>query len=280
MPNLNRVYSNKVAHQQFQQAVWTYYHTHKRATLPWRRTTDPYRIVVSELMLQQTQVVRVIPKYRAFFKRFPNTKQLAIAPLAEVLRYWQGLGYNRRAKYLHQCAQVVCSQYRGRWPRTVDELEDLPGIGPYTAAAVAAFAYNQPVVCIETNIRTVIIHHYFPDETDVPEIDIQEIVMQTLDTNNPREWYWALMDYGVYIKQVHGNRSRQARSYAKQSRFTGSDREIRGAIIRTLTEQSSVTMRQLCKLGFTKQRIHGQCQSLCREGLIQKTSKGRFRLGS
>lgn len=265
-------------HQKFVDVVWGYYRVHQRSHLPWRATFNPYHIVVSELMLQQTQVVRVVPKYRAFLQRFRNTKQLAEAPLVEVLRYWQGLGYNRRAKYLQQCAQVVHTQYSGRWPRSAEELEQLPGIGSYTAAAVAAFAYNQPTICIETNIRTAVIHHYFPDQTAVSDVDVARVVQETLDVKNPREWYWALMDYGSYIKQTYGNRTQQAKSYAKQSRFVGSDREIRGVIIQILTEQSTATVGELCKRGFAKRRVTEQCQNLCREGLLQQTREGCFQL--
>lgn len=141
-----------------------------------------------------------------------------------VLTAWQGLGYNRRAKLLHECAQVVHSDYYGRWPRSVSLLEKLPGIGPYTASAVAAFAYNQPAVCVETNIRTTVIYHYFPKETEISEAAIRDVIGATLDTQHPREWYWALMDYGAHLKRTRGNFNRQARSYTKQSRFTGSDR--------------------------------------------------------
>ena len=265
-------------HRQFQKAVWTHYRDYKRSDLPWRQTTDPYRIVVSELMLQQTQVARVVPKYQAFLKRFPTTKQLAAAPLADVLRYWQGLGYNRRAKYLHQSAGVVSSQYRGRWPKTRVELEELPGVGPYTAAAVAAFAYNQPEICLETNIRTALIHHYFRAETAVSEAVLRTLVAETLDADNPREWYWALMDYGAHIKKTHGNKSRQARSYNKQSRFTGSDREIRGAIIRMLTLLPTAHIKALQALGFPEKRLIAQCQNLCQEGLIEQTRQDHYRL--
>ena len=279
MKSTDRTFSKR-KHQQFKEMVWAYYGEHKRADLSWRKTVDPYRVVVSELMLQQTQVVRVIPKFRDFIKRFPNTKQLAVAPLADVLRHWQGLGYNRRAKYLHQCAQIVHNQHGGRWPKTISELELLPGIGSYTAAAIVAFAYNQPAICVETNIRTAVIYHYFPDDTRVSEKELRIVVSETLDVNNTREWYWALMDFGAFIKRTHGNRSRQSRSYTKQSSFKGSDREIRGAIIRTLTERTSATVKELCGNGFSKQRVTEQCRRLCREGLIQQVGTNRFSLRS
>ena len=145
----------------FRKIVLCHYKKHGRHHLPWRKTKNPYRILVSEIMLQQTPVDRVLPKYQEFLKQFPSIKKLAAASLGDVLRAWQGLGYNRRAKYLHQCAAVIIYDNGGIWPRTVNELQALPGIGPYTAGAVMAFAYNQPIPIIETNIRTVYLHHFF-----------------------------------------------------------------------------------------------------------------------
>src|SRR6056297_2075654 len=152
--------------------VKNYYDQQGRQHLPWRKTTNPYRILVSEVMLQQTQVDRVIPKYQAFIRVFPNAKRLAAATLGDVLTLWQGLGYNRRAKLLWQCAQVITSERRGRWSKTYTELQQLPGVGPYTAAAVLAFAYNEAVPLIETNVRTVYLHHFFADDTDVTDAEI------------------------------------------------------------------------------------------------------------
>ena len=147
--------------REFVARVWEYYKAHGRHDLPWRKTTDPYKILVSELMLQQTQVDRVLLKYKAFLKLFPTARRLAAAPLGDVLRAWQGLGYNRRAKFLHQAAQYVTNELKGRWPKDEAGLLALPGVGPYTARAVLAFAYNEPVVLIETNVRQVFLHHLF-----------------------------------------------------------------------------------------------------------------------
>ncbi len=182
----------------FAKVVRTYYKQHGRHILPWRKTKNPYRIFVSEIMLQQTQVDRVIPKYKAFLKLFPSLVALADASLGEVLRAWQGLGYNRRAKMLHSCAKEIMESYTGKFPKDQKTLLSLPGIGPYTASAVMAFAYNEPVVLIETNVRTVFIHHFFSDQTDVTDTEILALVDRTLDRKNPREWYYALMDYGSY----------------------------------------------------------------------------------
>lgn len=227
--------------QQFVNTVWRYYEEQGRHDLPWRQTTSPYRIVVSELMLQQTQVARVLPKYQAFVKAFPNTKRLAEASLRDVLRLWQGLGYNRRAKLLHQAAATVHSQQGGRWPQTQAGLCALPGIGPYTAGAIMAFAYNQPVPIIETNIRTVYLHHFWPSQSAVTDAEILQQVTRTLPTDCSRDWYWALMDYGAHLKKVVANRNHQSKHYHKQTVFKGSVREVRGAIIRLLSQQTAVS---------------------------------------
>lgn len=145
----------------FRAAVWKYFHVSGRHNLPWRKTKDPYKILVSELMLQQTQVSRVLVKYAEFLKAFPTLESLARAPLGGVLKVWQGLGYNRRAKFLHQLAKVVVAESGGRLPRTETELLNLPGIGKATAAAILAFAFNQPVLYLETNVRSVFLHHFF-----------------------------------------------------------------------------------------------------------------------
>ena len=226
---------------------------------------------MSEIMLQQTQVDRVLPKYKAFLKEFPTAKALASTSLGDVLRAWQGLGYNRRAKMLHQCAQVVTNDLCGRWPKSFVGLKDLPGIGPYTAGAVMAFSYNQPVPLIETNVRTVYLHHFFNDDTDVTDNEIMALVELTLDQQNPREWYWALMDYGSYLKRTYGNPNSRAINYQKQSTFKNSDRQIRGAIIRTLTEKGCTRNTLLKKLSqFEDIRIDAQLEKLMTEEMVIK----------
>lgn len=270
----------------FQQVVKNFYKQQGR-DLPWRTPTlmvnaqghlDPYAIVVSEIMLQQTQVSRVIPKYQQWLQTWPTTQHLAEAPLAAVLRAWQGLGYNRRAVALHRCAQTIVTDLQGHWPSDKKMLLSLPGIGPYTAAAVQAFAFNDPVVMVETNIRTVYIHHYFNDGVVVSDEELLPIIERTIDTVQPREWYWALMDYGSYLKQQFGNVSRRSTSYVRQSKFVGSRRQIRGAIIRVLTKQAVITQRQLVQeLAFEKQQIQLCIQQLEREGLLVR-DKQRLRL--
>ncbi len=218
----------------FIHTVQTFYREEGRHYLPWRKTKDPYRILLSEVMLQQTQVDRVIPKYTAFLKQFPTVKALATAELADVLRAWQGLGYNRRGKFLHQCAQAVLREHQGRLPNAEAELRALPGIGAYTASAVCAFAYNKPVVLIETNVRSVFLHHFLKGKDLVSDREILPLIERTLLETDVRSWYYALMDYGSYIKKTYGNPNHRSLHYTKQSPFKGSTREIRGEILSLL----------------------------------------------
>ena len=188
----------------FLQTLWDYYQTNGRHDLLWRESDvhgnfDPYRILVSEIMLQQTQVSRVTPKFNEFLINFPDVRSLAHATLADVLALWSGLGYNRRAKFLWQAAQYVTDQCNGVFPQTSAELQKLPGVGKNTAGAIMAYAFNLPVVFIETNIRTVYIHHFFADQGGVTDAAIYEVLEATVDQNNPREFYWALMDYGSHL---------------------------------------------------------------------------------
>lgn len=254
---------------QFRKNIWRYYSQHQRP-FPWRETRDPYHILVSELMLQQTQTDRVVPKYEAFLARFPDVATLAKAPQSDVLALWQGLGYNRRALYLHQSAQQIINHH-GTIPKSSKTLQTLPGIGPYTAAAVLAFAFNQPTVVIETNIRTVFIHHFFGDaeKKEVHDKDILPLIAQTVDQENPREWYYALMDYGVYLKKLHPNPSRKSRHYTKQSRFEGSDRQVRGQVLRLLLEDKTSAVDAIRqKTNVEQDRFERIIETLTRDGFI------------
>ncbi len=220
----------------FQKQVWDFYRTNGR-DFAWRRTHDPYKIVVSEIMLQQTQTARVAEKFPEFLKRFPDFKTLAASTPADVIRAWQGLGYNRRALFLRALAQTVVADYQGTLPRDPEELVKLPGIGKNTAGSVAAFAFNLPTVFIETNIRSVFLHHFFPNQTDVPDSDLMPLITASLPPDNAREWYWALMDWGVHLKKNNPNPSRASKHHVKQSKFIGSKRQVRGAIIRALAQE-------------------------------------------
>ncbi len=190
--------------------------------------------MVSEVMLQQTQVPRVIEKYKEFLKKFPTLRALAKAPLSDVLRVWSGLGYNRRGKYLRDAAKLVVEKHRGKVPVVYSELVELPGIGPYTAAAIRVFAYNEPDVLIETNIRAAFIDYFLPDTLKVHDRVLYVYAEKAAKGQDPREWHWALMDYGVHIKKLHKNPARRSAMYTRQSKFEGSLRQVRGAILREL----------------------------------------------
>lgn len=228
----------------FQTVVWSYYRTHAR-DLPWRLpeadgSFDPYKILVSEIMLQQTQAGRVVPKYRSFLKQFPTIRDLACASVGSVVREWSGLGYNRRALYLSESARAIVARHNGVVPSTQAALVALPGVGANTAAAIRAYAYNQPTVFVETNIRTVYLYHFFNAEiTRGEQVDdtlLLPIIQRTLTIENPREWYWALMDYGVMLKANVGNIARASKHYVKQSAFEGSMRQLRGRVLRELID--------------------------------------------
>jgi A/G-specific adenine glycosylase len=228
--------------RRFRATVYGHYRKHRR-DFPWRHTTDPYRILVSEIMLQQTQTDRVVGVYRAFLKRFPTVGSLARATSRDVLAAWQGLGYNRRAVALQKAAHAIVERHNGRVPSDPDALNALPGIGPYTAAAVAAFAFDRPVVMIETNIRTVLIHHFFPGRNKVDDRELLPILAAALD-KHPRTWYSALMDYGASLKKRLPNPSRRSAHHKPQSTFAGSNRQVRGMVVRLLLERS-MTVAQL-----------------------------------
>jgi len=258
--------------EKFIKIVWDYYGRQGRRSLPWRLTKNPYRILVSEIMLQQTQVDRVIPKYQSFLKRFPSLASLASAPLGEVLREWQGLGYNRRAKMLHECVKQIVREHKGKIPKTHAELVKLRGVGHYTAGAVMAFAWNEAVSIIETNIRSAYLQYFFSDKTDVPDKEIIRVIERTLNQEKPREWYYALMDYGAYIKKEFGNPNSRSKHYAKQSTFKDSDRQIRGAILKLLTQSTLTRTQFFKKLPFEDIRIDAQLEKLLKEGMVEQNA--------
>ena len=200
--------------------------------LAWRHTRDPYQIWLSEVMLQQTQVVRVETRWPAWLLRFPTVEALAAAPDADVLDEWQGMGYNRRALALHRAAQQVVDEYGGAFPRAYEELVGLPGIGPSTAAGVRAFAFDEPGVYLETNVRSVFIHELFPTAERVSDASLVPLVRAACPQADVRGWYYALLDYGAYLKRTVPNPSRRAGAYARQSRFEGSRRQKRAALLR------------------------------------------------
>lgn len=254
----------------FKTAVWRYYRVHKRE-MPWRNIRDSYRILVSEVMLQQTQVSRVLQKYPAFIKKFPNFQTLASASSRAVLGAWQGLGYNRRALLLKQCAEIVMREYGGVLPREPAELAKLPGVGKATAGSIAAFAFNVATPFIETNIRRVFIRFFFGNAKKVRDAEILKLVEKTVDRKNSREWYYALMDYGTMLAKTIPNPNKKSASYARQSRFSGSDRELRGKILKILLSRGSYTAAELCRqTSESRQRVKKICDALMVEGFIRK----------
>lgn len=258
----------------FQQELWAFYNEHGR-DLPWRQTIDPYHVLVSEIMLQQTQVSRVTPKYTEFLISFPNVHTLARATLADVLKVWSGLGYNRRAKYLHETAKVV-AELGGSFPKTVEQLELLPGVGKNTAGAIMAYAYNIPAVFIETNIRTVYIHYFFADQAGVSDKQILPIIEASIDAQNPREFYWALMDLGTHIKKSVGNVARVSKHYTRQSHFDGSIRQVRGKVLKQLGVKSQ-SLSELMD-SIADERLVQVLDDLQNEKLISVSGK-KYQLG-
>jgi A/G-specific adenine glycosylase len=301
----------------FKEIVWNYYHLSGRNDLPWRKKINPYRVWVSEVMLQQTQVDRVRGFFDRWVNHFPTIKDLSIASQIDILRLWKGLGYNSRALRMKKCAQEIMQHHQGKFPKSQDELQKLSGIGPYTAGAISAFAYNQPAIIIETNIRRVFIHHFFDTlpsllgggaevrgggceigQHTVPhpnpplhrggdkihDSEILELIEQTLDSNNSREWYWALMDYGSFlgrtlnIKGKKYNPNVQSKHYTKQSKFEGSDREIRSNILRLLLENNnkielSNLKKEIKKFLVDNERIQKIINQMDKEGYLEIKGK-------
>lgn len=259
--------------------------------LPWRHTEDPWAILVSEVMLQQTQVARVAQRWPQWMERFPKPSMLAGASLREVLDAWSGLGYNRRALNLHKSACIIADAWRDEVPCFEEELLKLPGIGVYTARAVLAFAFEYPSVFLETNIRTVYIRHFFscpfspeqaaaPGAAKISDRALLEIGAALLEDDpgsvlaglnaGPRLWYSALMDYGAWIKQSEGNYSRHAASYRSQAPFKGSERQLRGAVLKALLGQGAVDIAKLADLtGAERARLDRCLERLAAEGFVK-----------
>lgn len=256
----------------FQDTVWAFYAANARP-MPWREDHTPYAVLVSEFMLQQTQVVRVIPKYQAFMRRFPDVSALADAPLADVVSAWNGLGYNRRAKFLHAAARMIRRDFGGRLPADAASLVRLPGIGPNTAGAILAYAFNKPAVFLETNIKTVLLHHFFGDRPSVSDAELRAVADRVLDDEHPREWYWALMDYGTHLKKTHGSQLARSAAYRRQSPLKGSLRELRGHIVTRLVE-GAMTPAELRARWQGDERLEPALASLQRDGLIVVDAAG------
>lgn len=276
---------------QFRKTVWAYWKKEGRHNLPWRKTRNPYRILVSEVMLQQTQVPRVIENYEEFLRAFPTARALSKASLADVLKIWSGLGYNRRAKYLHDAAKAIVERHAGRVPRNYGSIRKLQGVGDYTAHAMRVFAFNEPDILIETNIRTALIHRFFPDIPIIRDREILEYAQMAAEGQDPRTWNWALMDYGAHLKHSGVRNNHQSAHYAKQSKFEGSLRQVRGAILRALhaghqtnshiysliRARLRVSHRQATREQANKRIVSEALASLARDGLIAQ-QKGKWRI--
>jgi A/G-specific adenine glycosylase len=269
----------------FKKTIWAYYRRAERRNLLWRHTCDPYAILVSEIMLQQTQVSRVEEYYEKFIKRFPDFRALARAKTSDVLLTWQGLGYNRRAMFLKRTAEIVVARHDGRLPRERAALEQLPGIGKGTSGSLMAFAFNKPEIFIETNIRRVFIHFFFPKRRNVTDAELTRYIERSVDRKNPREWYWALMDYGAAMSAAgaaipvsaaaaatpRANPNRRSAHYKKQLPFAGSNRELRGKIMRSTLSQkrNKMSAKELLKeLAVSRERFIDIIEDLAKEGFI------------
>jgi A/G-specific adenine glycosylase len=273
-PQFSRDDSSSPGIPAFQKMVLSHYEQYGR-DMAWRNTTDPYQILVSEIMLQQTQVERVATKFPEFIRAFPDFASLATAPLAQVLTVWQGMGYNRRAIALQKCAIRVMNEYDGNLPVDVYTLATFPGIGRATASSIAAFAFNIPVVFIETNIRRVFIHFFFTDTDTVSDAEILPLVEQALYRNNPRVWYWALMDLGSALKKTVPNPNRRSVHYTKQSPFEGSDRKIRCTLLKILLKYQFLEEEEIIgRVAEDPPRVRRILSVLEAEGFIKHNGNG------
>lgn len=258
----------------FNKIVWDYYRKHRRQLI-WREKITPYYVFISEVMLQQTQVSRVEKKFPEFIKKYPDFKSLTQTSTKELLQTWQGMGYNRRALYLRDAAQIIINAHEGKLPQDPIALDELPGIGSATAKSIVVFLWNKPLIFIETNIRRVFIRHFFSDRTDISDEEILLLVEETLDRENPREWYYALMDYGSYLPRITKNPNRRSKHYKKQTLFMGSDRQIRGTVIKLLLNKS-LSLYELSQfMKIKKERIKYNIARLEKEGFVME-KKGKY----
>jgi A/G-specific adenine glycosylase len=265
--------------RRFRRLLYGYFARHGR-DLPWRSTADPYCILVSEIMLQQTQVDRVVKKYPEFIRAFPNFAALHRASLADVYKVWRGLGYNRRALALKKTAAAIVQTHNGAVPQSTGELIKLPGIGKATACSICVFAFNHPEIFIETNVRTVFIHHFFRDKESVEDAELLALIREAMDKKDPRTWYSALMDYGTMLKAKFPNPSRRSAHHKSQAPFKGSRRQVRGAVLRLLSSTGRLSEKQIEE---SLEEGHGHSlkdilEELCHEGLLA-CKRGRYSLG-
>ena len=270
----------------FQSQLLRWYKKYKRDDLPWRFTNakpvSAYEILVSEIMLQQTQVSRVLDKFPKFLHAFPTINHLAKAPLEKVLKEWQCMGYNRRALYLKQCAEETVKIYDGHIPSDTILLKNLPGIGPYTAGAISCFAFNKQSVFLDTNIRKFFIHYFFEHVRDndkkISDTEVLPIAQCLLYKKNPRMWNYALMDYGALMLSQKPELLSVAKTYHKQSPFLGSNRFFRSQIVRYLLKNKKASLEELQQA--SPRDIKPILASLEKEGLIQEIRPSIFAIKS
>jgi len=260
----------------FQTIIYSFF-KQKGRDFPFRNETTPYNVLISEMMLQQTQTGRVSEKYLEFIQEFPDFASLSIAPLDLVLKRWQGLGYNRRAIALKKIAEIVIKDYASILPDEIEILKTFPQIGHNTASSIVAFAYNKPVVFIETNIRRVYIYFFFPKKKNIDDKEILPLVEQTLDKKNPKKWYYALMDYGVMLKKKYPELNKKSRHYKKQAPFKGSNRQIRGKILKLLIKSSEISKEDLSnKLDINLKKLELILTQMEKEGFLRYDNKKIF----
>jgi len=236
--------------------------------LPWRHTRDPYAVLVSEIMLQQTQVSRVIPKYQAWLQAYPRLEDLAAAPLDAVLRSWQGLGYNTRARRLRDCAAAAVRTASGSdaaLPRSLPELLRLPGLGPYTARALLVFAHDQDVAAVDTNVRRVLTHELGLSH-DLGATDLQALAEAVLPRGRSRDWHNALMDYGALVLTARASGAPAGRS---QDVFVGSRRWQRSRLLQTVLTGGPQTVADLAMVMDLSPAVVSELIALLeRDGLL------------
>ncbi|MGM0432246.1 MAG: hypothetical protein ACQEQU_05975 [Spirochaetota bacterium] len=255
----------------FREYMYTHYEKNGRS-FPWRETCDPYRILLSEMMLQQTQTQRVLKKYSQFLHMWPALSDLSQASLTDILTLWSGLGYNRRALALKKIAEISIENYQGGLPGNQEELLKLPMVGQATSAAILAFAFNKPSLYLETNIRRVLLYFFFSGREGVKDRELYPVLERVLDHHDPKRWYYALMDYGVLLKGLIPNPNRRSAHYARQAPFENSNRQVRGEILTLLTSMGRLSAGELQgRLAFPEEQVAACLQALEREGFLSMT---------
>ncbi len=258
--------------KRFQKMIFVWWKNNKR-DLPWRHTSDPYKILVSEIMLQQTQVSRGLPKYLEFVKRFPTVSSLATASTGEILRLWKGMGYNRRALYIQKTAQKIVADFYGVFPQNEQQLKTLPGLGTYTARAVLVFAYKKDIAMVDTNIRQIITHFFFQDVPQSEKV-IQEVADQLVPKGKSWEWHQALMDYGAI--KLERNEKRTTKKKSKP--FKETNRYLRGRLLDLVCERQwkELDLVECMTENFRKEKkpIEEIISGMIKDGLIIRNKAG------